>query len=142
AARPLRRGERRRPWARAPDLRIVHIVVKSRSTRAEPQPKGGESQLGRHHDIVVIGGSAGSLEVLRGPLGQLPADLPAAVFAVLHVPPGSMNMLSTVLDSAGPLHAETAIDREPIRQGRVYSAPADRHLLIDGNVVRAIPGPY
>jgi chemotaxis response regulator CheB len=34
----------------------------------------------KSHDVVVIGGSAGSIEPLRTLLGALPSSLPAAVF--------------------------------------------------------------
>lgn len=40
------------------------------------------------HDIIVIGASAGGVEALSQVVAGLPADLPAAVFIVLHIPAG------------------------------------------------------
>jgi len=37
------------------------------------------------HDIVAIGGSAGSLDALIQIVGSLPSGLPAAVFMVVHL---------------------------------------------------------
>ena len=37
------------------------------------------------HDIIVIGTSAGGLEALDTLVGQLPTDLPAAMFIVQHM---------------------------------------------------------
>ena len=42
-----------------------------------------------NRDLVVIGGSAGAAAPLRTNFALLPADLPATVAVVLHVPAGS-----------------------------------------------------
>ena len=38
------------------------------------------------HDIVVIGCSAGGVETLSKLLRHVPAEIPAAIFVVMHVP--------------------------------------------------------
>jgi two-component system, chemotaxis family, protein-glutamate methylesterase/glutaminase len=93
------------------------------------------------HDIIVIGASAGGVEALRQVAEGLPADLPAAVFVVLHVAPQSPSILPLILDRAGPLRAAHPEDGEQIRPGRVYVAPPDNHLLIEPGRVRVIHGP-
>jgi len=88
------------------------------------------------HDIIVIGASAGGVETLIEIVRNLPEDLPAAVFVVVHVPANSATVLPTVLTRAGKLPANHAVTREPIRRGRIYVAPPDRHLLVkDGHVL-------
>jgi two-component system, chemotaxis family, protein-glutamate methylesterase/glutaminase len=52
--------------------------------RDDESPRG-ESLADR--DIIVVGGSAGAVEVLRRLASDLPSGLPAAVFVVLHLPP-------------------------------------------------------
>jgi two-component system, chemotaxis family, protein-glutamate methylesterase/glutaminase len=93
------------------------------------------------HDIIVIGASAGGVEALRQIVRELPADLAAAVFAVLHVPAQSPSILPQILDRVGPLRATHAIDGEPIRYGRIYVAPPDNHLLVERDRVRVVHGP-
>lgn len=92
-------------------------------------------------DVVVVAASAGGLQPLRSLLRDLPADLAAAVFAVLHVPATGGRTLPYILDRAGPLPAATAFDGERIRPARVYVAPPDRHLLAVKDTVRLSRGP-
>jgi two-component system chemotaxis response regulator CheB len=87
-------------------------------------------------DIVTIGGSAGSGSVLRDVLNGLPGDFPASVFITTHVPTQSPGYLAESLDRASPLPVAAAVDGQPVEAGRVYIAPADRHLLlVDGTIL-------
>ncbi|MBC9033814.1 chemotaxis protein CheB [Sphingomonas sp. JC676] len=92
-------------------------------------------------EVITIGGSAGSIEVIRRICRELPADLPACVLIAVHVGAGSQDLLAGILDSGGPLTARTAVDGEPLERGRIYVAPADRHLVIDGGFARLGRGP-
>jgi two-component system chemotaxis response regulator CheB len=94
----------------------------------------------QNHDIVAIGGSAGAFSVLREIAAALPADLPAAVLVVIHVGPGP-TILPTILNESGPLPAKFAQDGEPIEKGRIYVAPADRHLLVEDGLMAVRHGP-
>jgi two-component system chemotaxis response regulator CheB len=91
--------------------------------------------------IGVMAASAGGLEPLRTLLARLPADLPASVLVVLHVPATGGRALPNILDRAGPLSAATAVNGERLKPGRVYVAPPDRHLLVADGVVRLSRGP-
>ena len=72
-------------------------------------------------DIVVVAASAGGLEPLRTLLAGLPADLPAAVLVVQHVPASGGRTLPHILDRAGPLPAAAAVDGEPSARCRCQS---------------------
>lgn len=86
------------------------------------------------HDIVVIGASAGGVEATRSIAAGLPADLPAAVFMVVHIGEGSR--LATIIDRAGPLRACQPAGGEPIECGRIYVAGPGAHLLLhDGHML-------
>jgi two-component system chemotaxis response regulator CheB len=93
------------------------------------------------HDIIVVGASAGGVEALTTLVRGLPADLPAAVFVVLHIPPQSSSMLPAILDRAGPLPAHAAIDGLPIARGHIYVAPPDHHLIVERERMRVVRGP-
>jgi len=101
---------------------------------ASPEPA-------RRRELVVIGASAGGVEVLKDVVAGLPADLPAAVCVVLHIAPSSPSALAHILRRAGPLPCQPASDREPLRHGTILVAPPDRHLVIEDNVARLSVGP-
>ena len=93
------------------------------------------------HDIVVVGASAGGVEALVGLAASLPADLPAAVFVVLHLPATGTSALPDILSRHGPLPASHVKDGEPIENGRIYVAPPDHHLLLRSGHVHLTRGP-
>jgi two-component system, chemotaxis family, protein-glutamate methylesterase/glutaminase len=95
----------------------------------------------RGHDIVVIGASAGGVETLERLFRALPADLPAAIFVVVHLPRHYPSHLAEILSRSGPLPAETAIDNTLFQKGRVYVAPPDYHVLLEPNRMRVVHGP-
>jgi two-component system chemotaxis response regulator CheB len=93
------------------------------------------------HDIIVIGASAGGVEAISQLARQLPGNLPAAIFVVLHVPAHSPSMLPQILNRKGALTALHPADGEAIRNGRIYVAPPDFHLLVEPGRVRLTRGP-
>lgn len=92
------------------------------------------------HDIVAIGGSAGSFHVLRDMVADFPTDLAAAVLLVFHVGSGP-TLLPKLLNDAGHLPARLAQDGEPVEKGRIYIAPPDRHLLVENASIALRQGP-
>jgi two-component system chemotaxis response regulator CheB len=86
-------------------------------------------------DLVVIGASAGGVEAVLELAAGLPADLPAAVFVVVHCAPSSRGLLATLLSRVGRLPAVLAGDGAPVERGRIHVAAADHHLLLrDGHM--------
>ena len=93
------------------------------------------------HDVIVIGASAGGVEALAALARRLPADLPAAVFIVLHVPAYGTSVLPGILSRHGALPASHPADGEEIQTGRIYVAPPDYHLLLEPGRVLLTRGP-
>lgn len=94
-----------------------------------------------NQDLIVIGASAGGLEAVTQIVRDLPGDLPAALFVVLHLMPTYPSVGARLLDEAGDLPAFNPRDGQKIRHGNIYVAPPDRHLLIERSVVRVLKGP-
>ncbi|WP_036484120.1 chemotaxis protein CheB [Myxosarcina sp. GI1] len=93
------------------------------------------------YKIIVVGASAGGVETLKQLVGGLPADLPAAIFVVLHLSPYGNSALPEILNRAGLLKAIRPEDGEAIQSGRIYVAPPNRHLLVESGFVRLSYGP-
>ncbi|HET9985340.1 MAG TPA: chemotaxis protein CheB [Longimicrobiales bacterium] len=80
--------------------------------------------------LVAIGGSAGALDAVCTLLGLLPAAFPAALVVVQHRSRDSA-LLADVLQGCAALPVREVEDKDPIRPGHVYLAPADYHLLVE-----------
>jgi two-component system chemotaxis response regulator CheB len=80
---------------------------------------------------VVVGASAGAIEALQVILPALPADFPAPILVVVHIPPDRRSLLPQVMQPRCALELREADDKEPALAGKVYFAPADYHLLVE-----------
>ena len=96
--------------------------------------------MGNAPAVIVVGASAGGVEAVRSLAAALPADLPAALFVVLHIG-AHKSELPWLLNQSGPLRAVHPENGDPIRPGRIYVAPPDRHLLVEPGRVRLTKGP-
>lgn len=92
-------------------------------------------------DTIVIGASAGGVQALSKLVADLPADLPATVFIVLHLPSDVPSLLPGILSRESRLPVAHAKNGEQLKPGRIYVAPPDRHLLIEGKHVKLVHGP-
>jgi two-component system chemotaxis response regulator CheB len=86
-------------------------------------------------DVVVVGGSAGAVEVLREVLPQVPADFEAAFAITLHRPASVVSSLASLLCRTSRLPVVEPEQGQSFRPGRVYLAPPDRHMTVfDGTI--------
>lgn len=84
--------------------------------------------------IVVIGGSAGSLEVVLAMLEKLPPAPNAVFILVLHRKNDKDSPLENLLSYKTKLPVKEVEDKEPIARNHIYIAPPDYHLLIEDEV--------
>ncbi len=84
-------------------------------------------------NVVVIGASTGGPVALRELLSQLPANFPAAVVVVQHLPAGFTEVLSTQLNNQIQLTVKQAKNGDRLEPGLVLVAPGDYHLLLQPN---------
>jgi len=89
------------------------------------------------HDVVVIGASAGGVGAISHVVAQLPRDIRASVFVVLHISRGR-SLLPEILTRSSRLPAAHPVDGEPLQYGRIYVAPPDHHLIVADGAVRVV----
>lgn len=94
-----------------------------------------------HHDIIVIGASAGGVEALANLVYHLSPELAASLFVVVHFPSFGVSVLPQILSRAGPLPAMHPQDGELIRPGCIYTAPPDHHLILQREQIHLNRGP-
>jgi two-component system, chemotaxis family, protein-glutamate methylesterase/glutaminase len=81
-------------------------------------------------DIVAIGVSTGGPAALAEVLSHLPADFPAPILLVQHMPQMFTRFLAERLNGQTPLSVVEAVDGQPLKSGVVYVAPGDFHLTV------------
>lgn len=82
---------------------------------------------------LVIGGSAGSLEVILKFLPDLEANLSFPIILVLHRKSGYDDILTRLLESKTELNVKEIEEKDPIRSKTIYIAPPNYHTLIETN---------
>lgn len=83
-------------------------------------------------DMVVIGGSAGSLQAVLEILPELKRSLELSIVIIFHRKAANEpDFLIELLNSKCLLDVKEAEDKEPIRKGTIYLAAADYHLFIE-----------
>jgi two-component system chemotaxis response regulator CheB len=86
---------------------------------------------GKPECIVLIGASTGGPQALMEVIPRLPADLPAAVIIVQHMPASFTSFFAERLDARSALVVQEARDGETIESGRVLVAPGGSHLMLE-----------
>ena len=92
-----------------------------------------EDQLKTNTKILIIGGSAGSLDVLMKVLPQLPHRISFAMVIVLHRKAGDDSILEDLIGLKTTIKVKEVEDKTPLISGFIYIAPSDYHLLFEKN---------
>jgi two-component system chemotaxis response regulator CheB len=97
-----------------------------------------ETTVNRSDRLLVIGGSAGSLDVLLHVLPRVKRPLSLAIIIVLHRKSALQNTLAELLSAKSKHRIKEAEDKEAILPGTIYLAPADYHVLIEQDKTMAM----
>jgi two-component system, chemotaxis family, protein-glutamate methylesterase/glutaminase len=93
-------------------------------------------------ELVVLGASLGGLAALEVIFGILPVGFAAPLVVVQHRRADADSRLEDLLAVRTALAVREPEDREPLRAGTIYVAPADYHLLVErGHLALSVDGP-
>ncbi len=82
---------------------------------------------------VVIGCSTGGPPALKEVVPYIPADLPAQILIVQHMPPKFTAMLAQRLDKISQITVKEAEEGDELQVGRALMAPGDYHMCLGVN---------
>lgn len=92
-----------------------------------------ESKIAAPLKLLLIGGSAGSLNILLKLLPSIKPDPGFAIIIVLHRKNTNDSILSDLLATRTSLKVREIEDKEPLKPSVVYVAPPDYHILFEMN---------
>lgn len=87
--------------------------------------------LNNTYKAVVIGGSAGSFQGITKILGNLPQDFPLPIMLCLHRLKHVRNGFVEALSLKSIIRVTEPNDKEGIKKGGVYLAPANYHMSVE-----------
>jgi two-component system chemotaxis response regulator CheB len=113
--------------AAAPPRSGLHPAAPARAAAVAPRPT-----------VLAIGASTGGPRALADVLGALPADFPAPVLIVQHMPPLFTRHLADGLSAQCELPVHEATHGATLEPGSVWVAPGDHHMTVgrDGATLR------
>lgn len=91
-----------------------------------------EKKIG-HYSAIVMGASAGGLAALSIIVAQIDKDFRLPIIVVQHLYPESDDFIARKLDTCCKLKVLEADEKEKIKGGTIYIAPANYHLMIEEN---------
>jgi len=97
----------------------------------------------RHFSLVMIGTSTGGPMALQTVLTALPADFPAPIVLIQHMPSTFTGAFADRLNGLCKIQVKEAEDGDLLRPGLALLAPGGKQLIVDkrgGGSVRVLPG--
>lgn len=113
------------------------------SAPARPVPASPSSPAPKRkaYKLVAIGTSTGGPVALQRVLTQLPANFPAPIVLIQHMPAAFTKAFAERLDKLCRISVKEAEDGDILRPGLALLAPGGKQMMIDGRgAVKILPG--
>jgi two-component system chemotaxis response regulator CheB len=132
---------------------MAQVLGNDNSPKSWMRGSGGDSESdlvgrtsghisGDFKELIVIGGSAGSIELLPNLLRGLREKTDAPIFVVIHVSPASNGKWIHAMSRQTGLQMKPAEANCPIRRGDIIFAKGDYHLVVQSQKSTFVHGPF
>ena len=111
-------------------LQLPEPAKRSRPIKPPLLPVFDRPATGAAEKLVIIGSSTGGPKALEEVFTSIPANLPAAMVVVQHMPKDFTRSFAERLNSLCPFPVKEASDGDLVENGKVLIAPGDYHLTI------------
>lgn len=97
---------------------------------AEPARKMARKTYNQRFDLVLLGTSTGGPVALQKVLMQIPANFPAPILMIQHMPGSFTGAFAERLDRQCPIHVREARDGDTFRAGEALLAPGGKQMML------------
>ncbi|MEH6349727.1 protein-glutamate methylesterase/protein-glutamine glutaminase [Pseudomonas sp. 3JA] len=109
--------------------------------RSAPASTSSPAPKRKAYKLVAIGTSTGGPVALQRVLTQLPANFPAPIVLIQHMPAAFTKAFAERLDKLCNISVKEAEDGDILRPGLALLAPGGKQMMIDGRgAVKILPG--
>ena len=115
---------------------VTVFALKEKRVPAKPvgesaaQPSATLRAFRESDKLLVIGSSTGGPRALNNVVPNLPADLPAPILIVQHMPVGFTKSLADRLNSVSPFEVREAVEGDTLKVGLCLVAPGGFHMEV------------
>ncbi|MFC5682882.1 chemotaxis protein CheB [Flavobacterium sp. MAHUQ-51] len=85
-------------------------------------------------NVILIGGSAGAFNVILSILQQLDKSIDTPIVVILHRLKNTVSSFETILQQHTHYQVKEIEDKDELKKGFLYTAPANYHVLIEDNL--------
>lgn len=115
--------------------------VPARAPAPAAAPAHSPAPKRKPYKLVAIGTSTGGPVALQRVLTQLPANFPAPIVLIQHMPAAFTKAFAERLDKLCRISVKEAEDGDMLRPGLALLAPGGKQMMIDGRgTVKILPG--
>ncbi|MDZ5110096.1 chemotaxis response regulator protein-glutamate methylesterase [Pseudomonas putida] len=140
-AAPAPAGSSHAPASGFANPAAARTPAPARAAAPAAAPAHSPAPKRKPYKLVAIGTSTGGPVALQRVLTQLPANFPAPIVLIQHMPAAFTKAFAERLDKLCRISVKEAEDGDMLRPGLALLAPGGKQMMIDGRgTVKILPG--